>query len=300
MVILLQNDTLGQGIGQAASALGSALQQRGMQQQKLNLAEKERERQEQAQLNQIGALQQAFEAIESDSDPADQFSALLGALKQANVPLDPNTALNFYKTFGDVTKKRASEGQRTPEERTTFKENQKLLAGIAADAKTASNLMQNLDTIEGAIESGNISGPGLKGKSKRVARWLTGKGAPPEEQTLDTERKNAILALGDLKGIRLTDTKLRFIEDSLFNPEKSLDQNREAFRLYKQALKQRVDYLNKARELTKENEDILYDPTFSVRLQELTTPSGAEEVSESATITPGTFADLVRQRRGKR
>lgn len=301
MSLFYQNPGIGPGISALGEALGGSLQNLGQNKFQLGLKEIARQRGEESQLNQLSAFKNAAQTLSADQSPEEQFSAFLSSLQESNVPLDFNTALKAMETLqkGQATEQKRN--ARSPEERTTFNQNQKLLAGISADAKTAQNLLQNVDDIESAIKSKNISGPGFQGAAARTGRWLSGKGPPPEEQTLDTERKNAILALGDLKGIRLTDTKLRFIEDSLFNPNKSVEQNLEALRLYKQALNDRVNYLKKAKKLTQENPNILYDPTFSIMIQE-SDQNGkeTETINASEQLTPESFADLVRQRRGKK
>jgi hypothetical protein len=298
MTILVTNDSLGRGIEQAGSALGQALGMRGQRLYQKEMMEEERNRQENINRSQLGALEQALAAIQPDAAPEAQFSTLLNALNQSGVAVSPEMALNYFKAL-QATNKQNAEPKRPPEDIASFKENQKLLAGIAADAKTASRLLENADAIEEAIKSGKAAGPGLKGVSKKVVRWLTGSGAPPEEQLLETERKNALLALGDLKGIRLTDAKLRFIEESLFNPNKSQEANLQAFNLYKQALNDRITYLQGARELAQSQPELLYDPTFSLRIQDQISPNGQSNITETETFNPKTFADLVRQRRKK-
>ncbi len=332
MSIQVFEHPLAQGIRGLGSSLGDALDQQGQRAFKQKQLAQERgfkkgligeerqfkreetaderrykegqeEEQRGRQFEQLSALAAATQvASQTEGDWYAKNSAFNESLQNAGIPIDPQLSLNYMKAFGDVEAKKQKAGERTPVERQTFKENQKLTSGMAADAKTAKALYKDIDILTKAIESPQISGPGLKGNMKRAYRWMTSAGQPGDEQTLETLRKNAIFKLGDLKGIRITDTKLRFLEESLFNPKKSKEANREALRIYRDTLEKTMSYPQRIEEMMSDDPEALYDPTFSIRLEDIT-PQGIQEASvteQDQGSVAQSFAERVRARGKKK
>lgn len=266
--VLPERTGIGKGLSSGMDALQEAFKTSGDRRYAESQAEQQRNRQQ----VQIGALGQALSAAQQETDPIARMSAFQNALAQTGVSLPPETAMNYLKSISEAQKS-ASDPIRAAEERQTHKTNQTLVAGLAADSRVAKGLYSDIEKLSSAIEGGKLRGPGLPGDVTKAFRWMSGKGRPGDEQTIDTLRKEALMQLGSLKGIRLTDLKLRFLEDSLFNPQKSLAENREALRIYKDTLERKMSYPERVKQLLKENPNAMHDPMFSINVDSLLEPN---------------------------
>lgn len=182
--------------------------------------------------------------------------------------------------FEGLKAKKASEPKplaSDPIARANLNSNRKLVSGILHDSRKSESLLKEAEGVLNAIESGDVRGQGLKGMGTSTLRFLTGRGTTKDEQRLDTIRKRTLIEMGDLKGIRLTDTKLRMMQDALFAPGKSQEANLEAYRLFVNVLKERVAYAKKAKQILSENPNALYEPDFGIQLEETLEDIGPTE-----------------------
>lgn len=187
---------------------------------------------------------------------------------------DPLPAMKYFSDYNKID----------PEKKSTYNQNQKMIAGISSDAKKAKSMLKESDNVLAAIQSRKLPGRGIMGSITENIYDLFN-AAPKEVQRLKSIAKRSILEMGDLKGFRLTDQKLKFLEDNLFNPRKSREENEEAFRLWRDLLQDYVNYEGAVSQILSEDKDAIYDPTLESRISDVlhsatTKAPGEDEAKE--------------------
>lgn len=256
MAIVYQKDAgLGQGITALGQALSQGLSQYGQSQYQTALQKATEERDRQKNISYGTAVSEAFEGLTQDSSEIEWASAFTNAMK-SGVPVD------VVKSFAETMKAiKPSKDSINPADKINYNNNIKLFSGISSDAKKSAALLTEAEPLLKAIKSGNLPGRGVLGDISEKWNELFNS-SPKEVQLLKTLAKRTLIDMGDTKGMRLTDAKLRLLEDNLFNPRKSPQENEEAFRLWYDSLNRYQLYNQVAKELYNNNPNILYDPLF--------------------------------------
>jgi uncharacterized protein YfkK (UPF0435 family) len=253
--------------------------------------------QEQQQLGEMDALQQAMSSINPEDSLVEQMSAFQSALSQSGKRVNPQTALGYMKLLGEQSKRK---NQVDPVKRGQYNQNAKLIASIQGYARKAKPLLDEAENVFNAITSDKVPGAGAGGAVSRFGNWLTGK-TPKEVQTLKSIAKRSLIDLGDTKGMRgLTTPKLALLEDNLFNPNKSMQENMEAFRLWYDLVKQGSLYPQAVQQILEEDPAALYDPLLEDRVSNLTEQLSANMPSPFGQKKEQSFADIVREKRKKK
>ncbi len=217
-----------------------------------------------------GAFQQAQERKAGEAKEERQFARQKELQQSA------------FEQQKDLIRERTKAQEKTdPEIKQTINANKKLISGIRSDAKKAKSLLRESEGVESAITSGNVLGEGAGALARSAFRWIKGQTTTKDEQRLDTVRKRSLIELGDTKGIRLTDAKLRLLEESLFKKGKSEEANLEAYRIWKDTLQERIIYADVVNELTQE-ENAFRDPALEQKILDLTAERFAELKQQEA------------------
>lgn len=281
-IISRDQSGLAEGITSIGSAFSQALQKRGALQD---------------QNEQMNALQKAMSAVNPDDPLTTQMSAFQSALSQSGSSVSPKTALEYMKLLGEQNKRKS---QVDPVKRGQYNQNAKLVAGLQGDARKALPLLKEAQNVLEAITSNKLPGTGIGGLAANIGNYFKSK-SPKEIQTLKSIAKRTLIDLGDTKGIRLTDSKLRMLEDNLFNPNKSPEENLEAFRLWYDTVQKYALYPQAMQQVLQQNPEAIYDPLLEDTILNLTEQLVAEQGSifKEERKEANSFADLVRKRKKK-
>lgn len=290
---LPESGGLASGLNKLMQGLAPGLQQAGQ----INLQQRQQQQERQRQQQYGTILGQALGQLPENASPMQITQALNTALEQG-VPIE--MVAQYGKTIqGLQPPSQKPQTQKIDQsDKTTYKENVKLLANIQQDARKVSSLANEADNLLKAIESKRYPGKGILAPLKE-GWWNFWGQFPKEMQLIKSMTKQSLLAMGDLKGIRLTDAKLRFMQDNLFNENKSEEENLEAFRLWKDTIGQYRKYADNARGLIESDENALYNPLFGNLIEENmgeTSPAQESSVQQTAPSTPKKGA----KRRNKR
>lgn len=280
MAIVTRNDSLGRGISQAGGALAGALQQRAQQRLQTQQQQQEQEEQQQKEEQQQGDFNNLLTFFEGQGG---ELGALGSALKESGVTLEMATPI--IKSYMDRAGKAEKAQPVSVTDRETYKTNQQLVSGVAHDTKMAESLLKNANNIEKAILSPKVPGGGVFGKAQKYVQEKFNI-TPKEVQTLISMQKKTLLEMGDTKGIRLTDTKLKYLQDNLWDPSKSVEQNMEAFRIWKETLEEYITYSKSLSEIVGGDSKAMFDPTLSLRVQDY--GRGKAQEASAPKAFPGT------------
>lgn len=281
--IVFNDQGIGPGIASFGSSLGQALAFRGKENQK-----KEQNTQ------QMSALQDAFSSVNPDAPITEQMGAFQQALVDSGASVTPDTALNYMKLLGA---KNSQNKKVDPIQRGQHNTNLKFVAGLQGDARKAMPLLKESASVLEAIKSGNLPGTGAGGVYQGIKNFMFSQ-SPKEIQTLKTMAKRTLIDLGDTKGVRLTDSKLRMLEQNLFNPNKSEAENLEAYRTWVNLLQDYVTYPEALKVILEKNPDSIYDPLLEDTVMNLADQLKSQRGSlgDQLPQQPSSFADLVRKK----
>lgn len=231
------------GIGAAGSILGNALMQKNQEareNQRLIEAE-QRKIQQQKDFDKYrgsiysDALANANELGYDLSTPEGQFQ-FLGEYAKLGGNADPMDLIKTQAAERIANLKPSN----TPKPTITQKRNQESAADwvnqVRDEGFQAQQALKDLPQLEQAIYSPNLENQNF------LNRWVTGLAnkagvAGPimnaEEQVIATYGKSLVTDLSNLKGLRLTDTKLRWLENAVPAVGKTPEANKQAFKIVK-------------------------------------------------------------------
>lgn len=183
---------------------------------------------------------------------------------------------------------KSGERKRSSTELYQYKVNSKAVAEYGHSSNVAKDLLSESQNVFDAITSGKLPGPSPLGKAAVWAKGLFGFG-PKEIQTLITMQKKTI---ADLKGLggRVTNAQLKLLQESTWDPNKSEEQNLEAYRIWQKTLHEIASKSDAIDRILSENPDAIYSPNFENLISEFTEePSKGEMAVEDF---PPPSADL--------
>jgi len=220
------------GIGAAGSTLGQALMQRALldRQQQSQIASEERALgRQKSQATALGSVLKQFQPQEGQPWDQDRIGNFMVE------------ALQSGADFGDVLKavntiQSPQLKAKAPPKSVLDREQEKGLAKYILDARqkasTANELLGQFPDLMQAINSPELEQQNfLQRAFKSAATKLPfGQGVTlnPEEQTIATMSKQLVTELSNLKGLRLTDPKLKWLENATVQVGKTPEANRKA------------------------------------------------------------------------
>lgn len=238
------------GIGAAGSILGNALMQKNLEQlqnqRQLELEQRQDQRILEAEQRKIQQQQQLSQqkgtllsnALEgADLSTPEGMVAFAQKLSQSGGEIDP---LEFLKTLTSerIAMNKPSSSQ--PKPSIFDKKQQEAAADYIIRARqegaSASQLLRELPQLEQAINSPELADQNFLNRFITAqAQKLPGGGAllNDQEQTIASFGKTLVTDLSNLKGLRLTDAKLRWLENAVPGVGKSPEANRRAFQIVK-------------------------------------------------------------------
>lgn len=233
MVILLQNDSLGQGISQAGSALGSALQQRGQR----SLQER--------QNKQFGNV---LNEVLSDVNLQENPSAFLQALASAQAQGVPSDVIAQYGTLGKILQggqQKSPFGAKSRDELVTLFEKFGMPNEVA---ERSADLYSNLTTggqtdfanrLLDHIQRGNPGGGGLFDIKDNFTETVTDPSNPKNDLEIRESDQFNFPEINPFQGL---------------TPSEGIKRQKELFdvnsKLYKETQEQLKDYKTAERSIT--------------------------------------------------
>ena len=227
-IIYQKGQGLAQGISHLGSALSSAVEDYAKNQ--------EIKRKEQAQKQNLTDLGSILSNESLDLTTPEGIKQFFSQAASRNIKIDPIEMVKLSQTA------QANQLKKTPlsdVQKAELKDNQKWVTEQKNKGFQAGTFLQRLPELEQAISSPELTNQwDITRYSKQLlsATPLGEKIYNTPEQTLASFNKEMVTALSDLKNIRLTDSKLRWISGAVPAPGKSVEANKEAFRIQKDIL----------------------------------------------------------------
>jgi len=168
---------------------------------------------------------------------------------------------------------------------------EKRASQISEEGEKARVALQNAPDLKAAIE-------GLEDESNWISQFVSAVPGGSElaerafsdnQQTISSIIKNNLLKSGDLKGLRLTDTKLRFMQQAHPSPYKSREANEAAYKIWLREQELKSDTLEAQQQLIAELEEqgyeqlpSNYDKLLADKMEELGLNDVLDDIVEDA------------------
>ena len=224
------------------------------------LQQRDTQRQAQQYSTLLGQAMQKAEEMGVDYNSPEGAAILTKEALGLGVP--SNVVSDAFKNIGGGAEGRALR-------KISYTLNSKYIHEVNKQGEVASDIMSLLPDVKKAIESNKAPGASILGQTLfKTNEKLFGK-VPKEVQTLDSVRKNVILKLDNLKAKGVMTNQLRdFLVSSLWDENKSVDQNKEALRILEEQLNLMGGRKDLASSLLKDRPDSLYSPEFQLMLSD--------------------------------
>jgi len=214
------------GLGAAGNSIGGAMMQKALMdsQQKRQLSEEERLRNQQIQNSQtLGTTLKDLMPAEGQQWDQDRIASFMSQALESGASI--SDVLSSIKGLESGRPKTTAPAQ-TPFSRQIGKKNADLLGEYSAQGKTAKNMLSNWDELDTAINDPER----FENAAMRSTKMLPGASVAysPSDQTIATYGKEIITNFTNMKNLRLTDAKLRWLEGIAPAPWKSKEANLQA------------------------------------------------------------------------
>lgn len=234
------------GIQQASGVLGQALMQKGMQQQKetsqisaekraqeTKLADEQRTLEQQKLGSQtLGKTLNEMQPKEGEKWDQNRAIQFMSKALSEGVPI--SDILTSMKAMG-VNQPKAGATANTPFAKKMATANVDFLTHATESGRKAKEMLGSWDDLDAAINdperSTNLLARGLKMTPLAPGFYS------PADQAIATASKEVITNLTNMKGLRLTDAKLKWLEGIAPAPWKTIEANKEASQYFKRILK---------------------------------------------------------------
>lgn len=214
------------GLGQASNAIGGAYMQKALldSQQQRQRTDEERIRNRQIQDSQtLGTTLRDLQPAEGQQWDQDRIASFMTQALENGMPI--SDILSSIKGL-EAARPKAQSIQQTTFSKQIGKQNADLLSEYSAQGKVAKNMLSNWDELDKSINDPER----FENPAMRSLKMIPGASVnySPSDQTIATYGKEIITNFTNMKNLRLTDAKLRWLESIAPAPWKSKEANLQA------------------------------------------------------------------------